>query len=399
MKRIIFLLSAVFAFLHAGAQAFVSRVHFSPTACDSAASQQPGSFKKVADADAFDWDNSFVPELNRRTDQLLSVIKESFPGTKGFEASYFRLMFKYNPAAAVRLYCLNLAFFTYGCKYTVDPVTKKSIPTGAFGVPSETGNWLYLYVNHPAVFFIHEEQMMFDGQAHNVYTTYPYIGEWKGHAAYGSPEFMTGEAWSTQGNFYVLITRKNEQLFTAVTRRQYLNGLLGNYESQYLADTASYAQSELNEKKLINKEQQQLAGGDKTAAVRIKMAEDDLKNTEQIKESVLKKYQAAYLARKKNVSDYLAAAPADSLNLPAVVYSRSDTGNCREWFNPATNRGSAASFVTANHAYWHKGVDKAIPQAIVLKFRYQMGSWQGNMLKKQFAENFPMEKLQAMLDR
>jgi hypothetical protein len=341
------------------AQAFSHLEKLSPTACDSAATRKSGTFKKVEDADAFNWESSFVPEMTSRTDALVEITKQAFPGTKGFDAEYLREMHKGSFVHdGPKVYDLNFLFLRFGCIYNIDPLTKKSVPTGQFNKATETGTWLYFHMNNPAVFFQSKEKMMIDGKEHEVYGTFPIAGTWKGMEVYGSPEFFSGETWTEQGSLWVLITRKNESAFVPVTRKQYLTAKLLLYDAQYLIDSAHTPVSRLQ---YVSKQ---------------------------------------YFDKRKHISDWLASSPPDSLNLPAIIYSQNDTDPCGEWFHPThAKKGAPQRFVIARHEYWRLNEPNAAPQIIAMKFRYQMADFYSLMIKQQFERNFPLEKLQDLLDK
>jgi hypothetical protein len=49
--------------------------------------------------------------------------------------------------------------------------------------------------------------------------------------------------------------------------------------------------------------------------------------------------------------------------------------------------------------YWRNNEEEAAPQTILLRFRYNLGSWKDIEIKKAFERGFPIEKLDALLDK
>ena len=218
-------------------QANIYPVQLQAHPCDSAAIKLPGVFKKVEDYTFNYWDNSFAAAMTKRTDAVLSLIKECFPGAKGFESNYFREMFKGSYAKeGPREYILTTNFLLYGGACTLNATRQPD--TKNFKPAAETDNWLYTYFNYPGSFFESTEKLMIQGQLHTMYKTHPYIGQWKGHALFGSPEFLNGEAWSSTANVWLMMTRDTGKAYLQISRRMYLQALLDTYDEIYRRDTA-----------------------------------------------------------------------------------------------------------------------------------------------------------------
>ncbi|MFT3700877.1 MAG: hypothetical protein QM802_00785 [Agriterribacter sp.] len=332
------------AYVCANAQAYIYPIKLNPTACDSAAAQMNGEFKKTDDYTFQYWNNSFVPAMTKRTDGFLCILKETFPQAKGFVANYYREMFNttFIPNGP-KAYMLTVAILPFGGPCQINPATHKP-DTKKFKPASETDTWIYCYVNNPASFFPRSEKMIIQGEQHTVYTSHPYIGKWKGYDLFGSPEFLNGETWTTTGNVWCMVTRENDKAFTQLSRRQYLQGLLDSNDEAYW-------------------------------------------NT------------ANGLQLKKNITTYLQTQPLDSLKLHVLLYSHRDTDNCEEWFNPKAAKSPPSALFVSRHAYWHAGEEEGAAQMIVMRFRYNMGHWNDVEIKKTFQQRFPIDSLKDMLDK
>ncbi len=325
-------------------QAFISQVKLKPGACDSAAMQMPGQFKKAEDNTFNYWNNAFAPAMTKRTDGIVAALKETFPGPKGFTGQYFREMFNQSFISnGPKAYIFTLMVLPFGGSCKIDPNTHRP-DTKEFTPAGETDDWMYFYVNYPGTFFDGTEKLMIQGKEHTLYSTHDYIGKWKGQDLFGSPEFFNGETWMATGNVWLMISRKDDKAFTHISRRQYLQALLDTYDEKYRKDDA----------------------GMKT---------------------------------KQNILNYLQSQPPDSLKLPVLIYPHTNTDACEEWFNPKVLKSLPHMLFAVRHQYWRNNEEEAAPQLITLRFRYNMGSWKDVEIKKIFAEHFPVEKLTAMLDK
>jgi len=115
-----------------------------------------------------------------------------------------------------------------------------------------------------------------------------------------------------------------------------------------------------------------------------------IKKSQQVKDDVLKHYQ----------DELAATTTAGLLDSPAIIaayiFNVSPTTPIF-----TTEAAGGKMLVTENPAYMRKDLPKYIPQLIVLKWD-MYSSWWFTPLKdpsKEIDENFPIEKLQAMIDK
>jgi hypothetical protein len=99
----------------------------------------------------------------------------------------------------------------------------------------------------------------------------------------------------------------------------------------------------------------------------------------------------------------LEKAKADNLlDAPAEIYSPFTVSDNTPIF--ATGPEGGKMLVTANPAYIRKDLPKYVPQFMVVYWKWvsdwpKYGGEQGAYYKKMLETNFPIEKLQAMIDK
>jgi hypothetical protein len=250
-------------------------------------------------------------------------------------------------------------FGKYGCVYNDNHKMMR-------GLPSEDVEGFSVYANKFT--FLQESafyEMNIDGRKIQMMPVVK--GTWKGYTLY-TPETGSGKTM-------VVLHRDGMLPYIPVTRKQYLDRSiisLANMFDKMIADIDE------NAKKLID------AG---------------LTDPQ-----TLKKNKENYQKQKKDVlqhyNDELAAtAAAGLLDAPAVIpLIIGDTDPSRPIFT--TEEAGGRLLVTENLAYMRKDLPKYIPQFFVLTF--EEASWTPSQKKdplKLVEENFPIEQLQAMIDK
>jgi len=407
------LLLLLFVYMHNTAQTKRQATSMDHFACDSAAANMRGQFLKVSDEDFYGLDKNMEREMSKRLDEVMKLVRETFPGPRGFEAWYYRGTTGNEDKPYVpngpKYYRLTIPFFPFHCGLVKDSATHmKELLSGNMSAGDETGTWMYISFNNPAWLAGRGENMLLDGKNHKVYEmSTSLVDYWKGFPITGGGIVLTGSyIWEenegfgnndgvTNPSIYILVTRKNENAFLPISRKQYLNGLLDKYEKIYQKDSAQRAKNVNYYQQQMDNDKQLMEKGDNRARVALKGDQDMQK-----KFMSDRKPEDTYNAAKKNVENYLSTAPEDSLKLPARIYGYTDNKHCADWFRPDPKSNSLpVTFVTTNFQYWRTGQNRAAPQMIALRFRFENTNWHSIQIKKQFENNFPIEKLQAMLDK
>jgi len=192
-----------------------------------------------------------------------------------------------------------------------------------------------------------------------IWTMYPVTGKWKGYDVYSEVGSDTK---------IVLLHRKGMLPYIPVTRKQYLDRCITYLTKFY--------------KKLI-------VDFEKTTKVwGIKTDTSEIKKIEKQKKDVFKHYQDEIEATTKaGLLDSTAIIPADICNI-----------SNRQIFTTEAQGGTM--LVTENPAYIRKDIPKYIPQfftIILEKYNYPFPPVPDPY--KVIEESFPIEKLQAMIDK
>lgn len=206
---------------------------------------------------------------------------------------------------------------------------------------NETGTWAYIFVNHFNWFFgsYDEWDINNDGKPIRFYNTSPKIGEWKGMPLYQSYAH-------DKYNKAVLITHDGLMPWLTLTQKEYLTGL----------------------KNLLEMKKKQSGGRDN------KFFDDKL----------------------KYVYDYLSNNTEETLSQPAIIDPKYGIEGFKGQFGDEKNKGTRLVRMSAK--YFKKDLPRYMPQFMLLYWRWTEDPFSLSF-KKQFEENFPVEKLKALLDK
>jgi hypothetical protein len=250
-------------------------------------------------------------------------------------------------------YTYSVGFFEYSCGRSGVPNEMRK------GYPREDGASLSVSVNTLNKFLLRDyggvEGMQIDGR--NIKLMPPVKGKWKGCTLY-----------HTEYGDAVLLHRDGMLPYIPVTRKQYLE-LAMHYFNKFYDDNIK-------------------AYNDLGALIDKKQKEENIKTQQKQRDDVLKYY-----------TDELAATTkAGLLDSPAIVLDFLSPLTQYPIFTPATEGGY--TLVTENSAYFRKEVPKYIPQLFVLfSARIRWLFIPKNDPMDIIEANFPIEKLQAMIDK
>jgi len=221
-------------------------------------------------------------------------------------------------------------------------------------------SWLEVHANDFGVFCSfspHIEDAEIDGLP--ILEKKSVIGKWKGYDLCT----MSGPAFAMYGIRDVLIHREGELPYIPVTRKQYLDRLIIH----------------------LNKFYDNMIG-----------TTDQISDPEQ-KKHAKEIYEKEKLNALKKAQDELDKTTKDGLlDAPAIIASEIFSTDVEKIFIPEAQGG--AMLVTENPEYMRKDLPKNVPQFFVL--HWDCGSnLQDAFFRKMIEENFPIEKLQAMIDK
>ena len=294
-----------------------------------------------------------------------------------------------------RLSCYNgiWSFWDFNCyagklvkSYTGDENSGISITVNNFGA-----------LLSPA---FNDDYTLIDGQV--IQSKLTVQGSWKGYDLM----WEGGPGKELHHDRFVLIHRKGELPYIPVTRKQYLNRAfiyLNKFYDNIIKSADEVPVRSLEEQEALKKKT--IEGYEKTYAgypKKLKSAVDyflmsyqtDQQRRDEQKNKTVKNKNDAL----KNIQDELEKTTKEGLlDSPAIVTGGSGV------FNPGapvfiTEEEGGSMLVTENLKYLRKDLPKDVPQFIVINWQWG-DSKSGKNLRKQFEENFEVEKLQAMIDK
>lgn len=341
------------------------------------------------------------PEAMKRMEAMHKLLLEAYPQPIAMDGKWRRSLnaglfaddVNYSNGITVCNYIYRCTFCSHRC---VQNKPKE------VSVCADVYNHFRVYVNQIGELQsdIKLDTMTINGQ--KVYMLNPLVGSWKGYDLYGRP----GEKFSC-----VLLSRKGESPFTPVTRKQYLDysiPWLNKFFDKMVNSPTSMPLRSLEEQEALKKKALDKIDND---------YKNNPKNRELVRKNFLDGYKTDQQRRDETVSimiklkkdginryeKELEKAKADNLlDAPAEIYSPFTVADNTPIFAKGTEGGKM--LVTANPAYIKKDLPKYVPQFMIVYWKWvsdwpKYGGTQGEYYKKMLETNFPIEKLQAMIDK
>lgn len=339
-----------------------------------------GIWQKTGDATPFP-DKTFprnqYDQLYSRLDKMLPLLQEALPDLSGLEPRWYRIVNgqSFIPNGPVP-YEFSSLYFTYYCNTNL----KKILLDG------ETGTWAYVFVNQYNWFCqkIDDWDIKGDGKKITVYALPPKAGEWKGRTLYAPPT----HAPNTRA---VVLGHDGKLPWRSLTQKEYLKGLKGYWEEEKKKVLFSFDETE---EKM--KAQKLPANLSPEIAAKIKeQQEKQLKDYQRKKEERKTASAKFYDEEIRFMDEYLATASTETLETPAVVDGRNPK-KFRGTFADENNGGSRV--IAFSSKYFNNNLPRYVPQFVILYWRWTEDPV-SLIFKKQFEENFPLEKLKAMIDK
>jgi hypothetical protein len=220
------------------------------------------------------------------------------------------------------------------------------------------GNAINVYANYLPVLtgeFFDDDEWTIDGRPIKV--KMPVIGHWKGYDVMATNGSYQNNEW------YLLITRTDMLPYVPVTRKQYLDRAIA-YTTKFYDKLNAF-----------------------TEQIQDKAEKDEARNRNtNTKNSTLKKLQDELEKTKKD----------GLLDAPAVVRPDPLLQNEGPVFLSESEGG--IMLTTENPNYFRKDLPAYIPQLFVLTWSWGTKKWETDF-RKAIEDNFPIEKLQAMIDQ
>ena len=412
MKKQIPILFTLFIYLQSYCQQIITTT--TANCDDSLYMSLTGKWKKELDyPGSTGFSKTEQLETFKRLDAIHKLVLEAYPVPKGLDAMWRRtqiyngflaqetkfskdvdgrLRKDYIKGTAVGKYTYTAGFFHYYC---FNDVTKREVR-----VNGESGTWLLVKANElwTVTGDIGDDTMAVDGRP--VFLLYPKKEIWKGQQM-----FFTGATSSSQRT--VLVHRNGILPYLPVTRKQYFDHSIpcvSNHFDQLIKTIELEGAFTLREQE----EKKQIA---------LKKIEQDYKNDPQKIEAAKTKF----LANFKNEQEFIDAKKAkvenqriltlklyrqelektkmaNLLDSPVVVFVLHHYVLTEAIPIFITEKEGGKMLVTENPAYIRKDLPKYVPQFFIVHWTIDPGA-PGEYLRKSIEEYFPIEKLQAMIDK
>jgi len=340
-----------------------------------------GTWKKNDDATIFP-DKTFpknqYAQLNSRMDKILPLFKETFPDLSGLEPRWYRVIdgTSYIPNGAMP-YEFSSLYFTYYCNDNM-----KQILLG-----DETGNWVYIFINQLNWFCkkVDDWDINNDGKMITVYSMPPKAGKWKDTWLYAPT--------TTKNSHAVIIAHNGKLPWHSLTQKQYLTGLKNKRQAEFQKQMNSYDKKEEG----LKQEIERLSKSPYPEAPKMKQQlEQQLKDFQSKKEGYKSSLKKSFDDDIRYIDQYLANTSAETLEQPAFIDPKYNALNFKGIFGDENNGGT--KLVAVGAKYFDKDLPRYVPQFMVLYWSWELDPV-SLRFKEQFEENFPLEKLKAMIDK
>ncbi len=377
MKKIIVTISSLFLLLDTNAQD-----------CDIAAINAKGKWTTLANSIVYPektFPASQYGQLYTRLDKIAGMFQQSYPQPTGIEAEWYRSI---RGAAIVKNGPVPYQFNSLYLGWYCNPNLHKLM------VEIETAAWSFVYMNSFGWFMSDQnDKAGLSIDSADAWLLPNKIGEWKGLPLYKP-------SGSGDKNKTVLITRDGQLPYTPVSRLQFLRSLKAKIEAdkkiQHDANEKIAVRSATEEEAAKQKGLQDI---EKTVGARYweQRKAGYLKNyktDEQRKQENLRLSDGFFDARLKSVNDELNNESSNDLQQPAIV--NNDYTSTFKGFT--TDEMGGRMVVLINTAYFNMQLPKYVPQFIAVYWSWDKSSPKLNF-KTHFEENFPIDKLKAMIDK
>ena len=378
MKKITTIISSLFFLCGANAQD-----------CDNATAMNTNGKWKNLPNNIVSPEKTFPPsqynQLYTRLDKIAGMFQEAYPQPTGLEAQWYRSI---RGAAIVKNgavpYQFNSLYLDWYCNKNLHKLM----------LATETGTWAYVYMNGFGWFMTEQnDKAGFTVDGADAWLLPKKIGEWKGLPLYKP-------SGSGERNKVVLITRDNQLPIKPVSRLQFLQSMKAKIEAekktQHDAGEKQTVRSEAEEEAAKQKGLQNI---EKTVSPKYwdQRKADYLKNyktQEQRKRENIRLSDGYFDGKLKPLNDELNNESSNDLRQPAIV--NSDYTGIFKGFSSDEKGGRM--IVLIDTSYFNMQLPKYVPQFIAMYWSWDKSNATQNF-KTQFEENFPVDKLKAMIDK
>ena len=325
-------------------------------------------------------------QLRTRLDKIAALFREAYPRPMGLQATWYRSIRRSSLVEKGPVpYQFNSLYKAWYC----NPNLHKLMLT------PETGTWAYVYVNDFGWFMTHQYDELPDKIDGSIAFLLPKkIGEWKGLPLYEPSA-------SSQKNKAILITRDGQLPFKPVSRLQFLNSMKekidANKKVQLDIDNKMPERTEAEQAIAKQKGLENALIGAPPSRIEDRKATyfKRYRTDRQLKEEKIQRTEKYYGDLTKAYDDIQKGFTDDELKMPAIVDRVS-------WTSPfngfITQENGGRMIVFINTDYFNLRLPRYVPQFIALYWQWGNDSTAQNF-KTQLEENFPLDKLKALIDK
>ena len=363
---------------------FFINTSFAQQPCsDDAIMSMKGSWKKRSDANMKADKNQ--AQIINRIDAVSKLFQTAYPDPAGMEAAWYRTMdgspmINNGPIS----YQFNSIFLWWYCNQNLHKLM----------LGTETGTWAYVFVNNFGWFMGDQyDKAPIQIKDNTTYMLPKLVGQWKGLSLYEPRS-------STKHNEHraVLITRNNQLPYKPVSRLQYLQAMKQKLENEKKdqIDILNKLSVRTNEEEEVAKQKglENIAKNNRPQYVEQRKVSylANYKTDKQQKEENLQRTEKIFDDRSKLIESIEKKYDNNELQQPAIIEEEHDFKDF------TTQEKGGRMIVVINSAYFNMQLPKYVPQFMILYWRSENNAPSQNF-KKQFEENFSVEKLKSMLDK
>lgn len=336
-------------------------------------------------------------EAVKRVDEFHKMIAEIYPSPTGVDAAWGRQKGTERFAEEINHVSIPVVGYYYKAgffRYVCDPYGKNEIVAG---YPGETGTWIQVSANcnFPWGSYRCENNWAIDRRV--VRIRHPSKQMWKGYQMFDDTPGSRVRS--------VLVHRKGILPYIPVTRKQYLD-----HSIQHLTEIFDYMTNTVRRMPVRSLAEQE-AEKQRTLEKYAKTYGNDPKRLKSATDYYLSGYQTDQQRRDEQVSkavqnrndivkryqDELEKTTREgSLDSPAITLLVHSPDMTTPIF--VTEAENGKMLITENPAYIRKDLPKHVPQILVLYWSWN--DWEPQKkIAKIVEESFPIEKLEAMIDK
>ena len=323
--------------------------------------------------------SNHFPLLYKKLDSIAVLVKQAYPLPKGMEADW-HVSVRGNP------------YFTGGpSPYAYDGMFKYYYYNKAYKkimLTDETGTWVYVFVNDLNWLVDYTGlSITINGNSKKVWELPSIIGEWKGYAVYDQENFSP----TTK---VVVITKNGQVPWQPVSQLQYLHALRLKKENEKIKTLADIEAGIVKAKKMIADIRSSKSYSADMKEKMIASAQQAIDKQTRMNEGLVKIACETFERDSKVIDDYIKTHSPESLAQQAVIYEYNDFCFRKKFEDPADKNSRRLIYI--DQGYFNKQLPSYVPQFFTMMWRWNNNA-PGLFFKKQLEENFPVEKLQAMI--